>query len=174
MLLQSPGCSPNLWLQFVHGFDVFEPVFLIGPILEWFISLAIYIRYNLTWIMHVPNAKIFFLVCVCERGMHQNGVYNNCRMCKSPNDVLYSSPLHQTSGYHINYLLVVFNSTSRISSAWIILIKVMLKQKNANGDCHVFTIIFNTLLLQTFGTYHSKKSYLTLKEDDDVPTQLFY
>lgn len=95
----------------------------------------------------------FFCWVFFVRGMHQDGVYNNYRMCKAPNDVLYSSPLHQTFGYHINSLLVVFNSTSRISSAWIILIKVMLKQKNANGDCHVFAIIFNTLLLQTFGLH---------------------
>lgn len=100
--------------------------------------------------MHVPNA-------IFVSGMHQDGVYNDCRMCKATNDVLYSSPLQQTFGYRINSLLVVCNSTSRISS----LIKVMLKQKNANGECHLFAIIFiNTLLLQTFGVHITVKTLL--------------
>lgn len=57
----------------------------------------------------------------------------------------------------------------------IILTKVMLKQKNANGECHLCAIIFNTLLHSNIWlTHQSKNNSLTLKEEDDVLTQLFH
>lgn len=62
--------------------------------------------------------------------------------------MMFCTAMLQTFGYRINSLLGVCNSTSRISSAWIVLTKMMLKPKNASGgECHLLAII---LILRYF------------------------